>query len=171
MADKGERLAVFVSCPATLTDSQIEARELILRELDERPIGIIRIERSDYMEVPWEQLRQTISNADGVVVFGFRQLHVATGEWRPGTDEARAIAGWYSTPWSQIEAGLAIMAELPVLAIADPELTDGVFSSDVWGDGVFGLTLHMENGDWAFSAQVFESWLAAVSARAVQTHR
>lgn len=157
-----ERPQVFVSSPATLTDAQAAAKNVILNELERQQIGTIRVERSQYARTPWEQLRTAISRSDGALVFGFRQLYVATGEWRPDTEEARSGAGRYATAWNQIEAGPAIMARLPVLVTQDPEVTDGVFSPDVWGDQVFGLP-QLDAGERTSTfLAVFGAWVSAV---------
>ena len=55
------------------------------------------------------------------------------------------------------------MARVPVLVAGDAEVTDGVFSQCVWGECVFGFTLH--SGP-AVRSKVFERWAAAVCARA-----
>lgn len=121
------------------------------------------IHRRHYTPVPWQQLRDAVASAHGVVVCGFGQLHVTAGEWRPGTEEARPAQEWYATPWNQIEAGLAIMARVPLLVTANGQLSDGVFSTDVWGDCVFGVPAHA-----ATSArnEVLDRWATAVLARA-----
>ena len=133
-----------------------------MRELDARDMETFTIERSQYTSVPWQQLRDAVASAHGVVVCGFGQLHVIAGAWRPGTDEARHAHEWYATPWNQIEAGLAIMARVPVLVTADGEVTDGVFSADVWGDCVFGLSAH---SDTLARNEVLARWAAAVVTR------
>lgn len=154
---------VFVSCPAELTIEQQTARRDVVRELHDRQIETFILNRTQYETIPWQQLRHVVASADGVVVFGFGQLHVIAGEWRPGTTEARPAAEWYPTPWNQIEAGLAIMASVPVLVTGDIEVTDGVFSPDIWGDCVFGLPMH---SDPPLRRRVVDRWATAVRARA-----
>jgi hypothetical protein len=153
---------VFVSSPATLTDTQAIAQSTVLDELGQREMRTVRLQRSQYAPTPWNQLRTAVAHSDGAVVFGFRQLHIETGEWRPETGETRSGDGWHATSWSQIEAGLAIMASLPVLVTADPEVTEGVFAPDVWGENLFGVR-HDRIGQWETSSlEAFEAWTAAV---------
>ena len=144
---------------------QSTARTALLRELDDRQMDTFGLGRDDYAPVPWEQLRRAVTTADGVVVLGFRQLHVALGEWRPGTSEARTAAAWYPTPWTQIEAGMAVMADVPALVVADAEVGDGIFAPDVWGGRVFGLPA---SADAAARREILDAWAAAVSARALR---
>jgi hypothetical protein len=63
------------------------------------------------------------------------------GEWPTETDEAAAPAHWWPTPWNDLEAGLAIMASIPVLVAAEEGIQEGVFSSDTWGGNVRGCRL------------------------------
>ena len=148
-----------------MTEMQSITRAALLRELNDRQIDTFRLDRDDYAPVPWGQLRRAVMTADGAVVLGFRQLHVTLGEWRPGTSEARTPAAWYPTPWTQIEAGMAVMAEVPVLVVADAEVSDGVFAPDVWGGRVFGLPA---GADETARREVLDAWAAAVSARVLR---
>lgn len=159
---------VFVSSPTTLKDVHASAQRRVLDELAKRKMRAVRLERSQYAPTPWDQLRTIVARSDGAVVFGFPQLHVEDGEWRPDTAETQSAAGRYATPWNQIEAGLAIMAGVPVLVSADARVSEGVFSPDVWGEGVFGLR-QGEDGDWdGSSAEALEAWSAAVAERALR---
>jgi hypothetical protein len=66
------------------------------------------------------------------VVFGFGELNVADGQWRPRTaDEAKVGGQAYPTAWCQIEAGMAVMFNLPLLLVAEPKLNSGVFKSSL----------------------------------------
>jgi hypothetical protein len=129
---------------------------------------MLSVERSQYVNAPWDQLRTSLARADGAIVFGFRQLHMAAGDWRPDTPEARSAAGWYPTAWNQIEAGLAIMARVPVLLTPDPDVTNGVFAADVWGDNVYGFPRPSANGDLDFTDVAFTRWAEAVREQALR---
>jgi hypothetical protein len=157
---------VFVSSPAILTNTQAVSQTMVREELAQRGIVTTHLERARYSGRPWQQLRLAISDVDGAVVFGARQLHILVGEWRPDTDEARSCSGWHATAWNQIEAGLAIMARVPVLAAPDEGVTEGIFSSDVWDDQVFGLHHPFTAEHTTLSSEMFEAWIAAVMVHA-----
>lgn len=134
----------FVSRPGALTrEQELTCREWLdaIRALGIEPVGLTRAE---YDPTPWRQLSEAIRSADGALVFGFRQLEVVDGRWREGTPEASASERWWATPWNSLEAGLAIMAGRPLLVAADDGVGEGIFSPDVWGSGVYGLSLGAE---------------------------
>lgn len=158
---------VFVSRPAALTSAQ--------QALDSAwsggitGLGFIRtgVIRSEYDAPPWQQLRAAVRDAHGVVVLGFRQLLVKSGWQRPGTPEARPAAGWYASPWNHLEAGLAIMAELPVLVAVEAPVSGGLFSSHVWGDHVYGVDIGVwSRGVDAAAESSIAAWSRAVRAEA-----
>jgi len=130
---------VFVSRPAVLSPQQGASCDSWLSALTELGLEPFGLARAVYDAAPWEQLRDAIRAADGALVLGFRQLEVSDGEWRSATSEAAPPARWWATPWNELEAGLAIMASIPVLVAAEEGIEEGVFASDVWGDGVYGF--------------------------------
>jgi hypothetical protein len=50
-------------------------------------------------------------------------------------------AGWWTSSWLHLEAGMAVALGLPVLVAADAGVEEGVFSSDVWSGQVHGTAL------------------------------
>jgi hypothetical protein len=84
-----------------------------------------------------------MESASAVVVFGFRQMWVESGVWRPGTlEQAETAPVHWTTPWVQIEAGMAAARRLPLLVVAEDGVTEGAFGGDVWREPVFGTALH-----------------------------
>ena len=155
---------VFVSRPAVLSREQKSSCHNWLRALTVLGFEAIALDRAAYDPVPWEQLRHTIRSADGALILGFRQLKVIDGQWRPETDEAAPPAHWWATPWNEVEAGLAIMATIPVLVAAEEGIEEGVFSSDVWGSDVYGFSLGAELEP---TPPPVAAWAEAVRARAL----
>lgn len=132
---------VFVSRPAVLSQEQDLRCQRWLRHLGLLGFEPFALDRGCYDAVPWDQLRAAVREADGVLVLGFRQLHVNQGVWRPETSECRAAARWWGTPWNQIEAGLALTAPLPVLVAPEDGVAEGVFCPAAWGGNLFGVNL------------------------------
>ena len=65
---------VFLGVPAVLTASQRPYLEKWLEWLDVQALNIIRLERNAYGQEPLHALTKLISQADGLIVLGFRQL-------------------------------------------------------------------------------------------------
>jgi hypothetical protein len=133
---------VLLSCPALLTNDQNKVLDLWTRDLGLGGLAIERLSRQRYAHEPWQQLRSEVNRIDGLVACGFRQLGVLTGHWRARTEEERDAMGWHwTTPWVQIEVGMAAMAGAPILAVPEPGVSEGIFSVDVWTGLVFGATM------------------------------
>ena len=132
---------VFVSRPAVLSRGQNAHLQEWLRQLELLKFDSVTLDRASYDVPPWDQIRGAIKGADGLLILGFRQLHVSEGLWRPGTIESRDAALWWATPWNHIEAGLGLMAGVPVLVAREAGVTEGVFSRDAWGGHLFGVRL------------------------------
>lgn len=160
---------VFVSKPGLLTPEQDSAQYRTMRALEVSGLTVLDLDRAQYSAIPWQQLRELIGRADGAVVLGFRQISVKTGTWRKGTVEAGPAAGWYPTAWNQLEAGLAVMAALPVLVMSEPGIDDGVFSPDVWGGDVYGLDPANVDRFPDLSQHVYGHWVEAVHQHAIRT--
>jgi hypothetical protein len=132
---------VFVSRPAVLSREQNAHFQEWLRHLELLNFDSVTLDRDSYDVPPWDQIRSAIKRADGLLVLGFRHLHVSEGVWRPGTIESRHAALWWATPWNHIEAGLGLMAGVPVLVAHEAGVTEGVFSRDAWGGDLYGVRL------------------------------
>jgi hypothetical protein len=161
---------VFVSSPTVLTRAQDATQRRVLREVERSGLAALYLDRTGYSVAPWRQLTQTIGKADGALVLGFRQMHVETGAWRPGTVEEGPAAGWYSTSWNQLEAGLVVMAGLPVLVLPEEGVRDGVFVPNLWDDNVYGVTMGT-SGPPTLSQDMFRDWVHAVHLHASTNHR
>lgn len=63
-----------------------------------------------------------------MVAFGFKQISIKEATFRPNTkDEQIWQNKWMSTPWNDIEVGMALMEGMPVLLIKNPMVDMGVF--------------------------------------------
>jgi hypothetical protein len=134
-------LCVFVSRPALLSRGQDARLRQWLRRLESLGLDPFTLDRDSYDMPPWDQMRTAIGGADGLLILGFRQLHVREGVWRPGTIESRTAADWWGTPWNHIEAGFGLMARVPVLVAHEAGVTEGIFCRDAWGGDLFGVRL------------------------------
>jgi hypothetical protein len=132
---------VFLGMPSIITARQQPYLEQWLRWLDDQALEVVRLERDAYARDPWPRLTELLSRVDGVALLGFRQLDVRTAIWRPDTKEEVPAAGWWTSPWLHLEAGIAVALGLPVLAAPEDGVTEGVFSPDVRTGGVHGAAL------------------------------
>jgi len=154
------RPVVIVSRPSVLSASQehmCACWELAIAAIGFRVSGL---HRCQYETDPWGQLQHLMERADGLLALGCRQLLVKSGVWRLGTPEEDVPASDWTSPWLQIEAGMAIMAGVPVLVVPERSVTEGVFAPDTWVDLVFGVSTGTEP-----SRGIPDEWATAVVKR------
>ena len=124
---------IFLSKPGILDARQqhlvASARNLI----ESRGFEAVELRRGDYDACNVvSKLNKMIVECSAVIVFGFRSLYVSQGEHRLGTDdycEVKSLS--LSTPWNQIEAGMAVSLGKMVMLVHDNEVSDGIFDPSV----------------------------------------
>jgi len=173
------KIPVFVSCPTSLSPAQDEARQIILRFLDDFDLELRALGRSDYpAELPLREVLVIARHCAGGVILGFEQFRATAGMWNPGrTEEPRKERLLkanefvpFPTPWNQLEAGILFGLGLPMLifteCIGDHCISGGVFdkgATDVFVNKVPSTALPRD--EEAPLKHVFLKWHARVSAR------
>ena len=123
-----KNLKVFISKSNSLSLEQKNRYELLLTLLNKR-VEIETLERIDYQPFgALGNISSQIASCSGLVLIGFEQVKIQEGEYRVNTDEHKELNGTcFSTPWNQVEAGMAAMIGLPILVLADEGISEGVF--------------------------------------------
>lgn len=133
---KGDGLngTIFFSMPSVMN----KADELLTKDYQrvfEQDLGyqVHYYVRDDYPCFgQLNKVREKIMSAKGMVVFGFKQTILQDATYRPGTsNEENWRNRWLSTPWNEIEVGMALMKGMPILLIKDPEIEMGVFDKNL----------------------------------------
>ena len=132
---------VFLSRPTALSKRQRSTFCSWSLALEQRGLELRALSRNEYVPDPWASLRERLGAVEGVVIFGFRQLEAVTRAFCSDTFDQREPPTALASTWTQIEAGLAISADLPVLALAERGVSDGVFDPATWGTQVIGHEL------------------------------
>jgi hypothetical protein len=153
---------VFLSKPGLLDDEQRQFIDSIISMLDKQNFVSEVLERSEYPKSgTLAEVRRLIGGCNGIIIFGFHQLNVQNGTWRPGTVEETPITDMYlSTPWNQIEAGMAVMRGLPILLVCPPAVADGIFKLDN-DRHIFRVALPIDENPGSFEKR-FAEWCDAV---------
>jgi hypothetical protein len=129
---------VLVCAPSVRTQPQQATYDAWCESLRGRKFHIRALRREHYAKSPWHQLADLMRHVDGVVLLGFRQMEISAGLWRGGTSETAAVNTVWTSPWMQVEGGMAIASELPVLAVAERGVCEGIFAPENWTANVFG---------------------------------
>ncbi len=149
---------IFLGAPSILTLDQQTKLEQWVVWLEGQSFQVIRLGRDGHGEDPWHTLPQLLSHVDGVVLLGFRQLDARNAVWRPDTKEEALSSSWWTSPWLQLEAGMAVALALPVLVASEVGVKEGVFDAEVWNGRVNGVEL-------STPGTATDDWLNAVRER------
>ena len=137
------RPTVFISKPGTLNVLQQELVRQVIGILADEDIDATTVERGNYPSVgAMSEVRRVLRGCSGALIIGFRQLEVARGTWRSGTQEARTVEDVaLPTAWNHVEAGMAAMAGLPMLFLVEHGVIGGLFELGDVGHCVTAIDL------------------------------
>lgn len=126
-------MKVFLSRPTNLSESN----QLVTNELDiflkNRNIETVTIGANTFTnDSPMVAVKSEMSDCVGAIILGFPQTHIKKGILKHDTTEACEIINKkLPTPWNQIEAAIAFAFDLPMLLIADNDISGGVFDPGI----------------------------------------
>jgi hypothetical protein len=132
---------IFLSRPSLMSPEQEMAAGRWSRSLQRMGMEQIAPLIGYVGDTLWTTLRRNLEVADGALILGLGQLRIDEGCWRPDTVAPTDPPKWWPTPWNHVEAGMAIMAGLPLLVIRENGVAGGVFDSCEWTDGIYGADL------------------------------
>ncbi|MER5912938.1 hypothetical protein ABT124_21170 [Streptomyces sp. NPDC001982] len=156
-----EPVRIFLGAPSILTQDQQTTLKQWTVWLEDQSFRVVRLGRDGHGDDPWHTLPRILARVDGVVLLGFRQLDARHSVWRPDTDEEAPSSRWWTSPWLQLEAGMAVALALPVLVAPEDDVEEGVFDPEVWNGQVNGAEL-------STPGRAADDWLDAVHARRVR---
>lgn len=154
---------IFFSMPGIMG----KAEELVTKEykriLEEKGFDVIYYIRDNYPKYgQLNKIRESITKASGIIAFGFKQINIISGVLRPNTcEEEKLESSWLSTPWSDIEVGMAMMLGLPILLIHDIDITQGVFDNKLNECFIGKINLDLDTR-LIERNPIFENWLNKV---------
>src|ERR1051325_4804934 len=142
-APVARRPKVFISKPGTLNVLQQELVRQVVGILADEDIDATTVERGNYPNVgAMSEVRRVLRGCSGAVIIAFRQLEVAKGTWRSGTEETRSVEDVaLPTAWNHVEAGMAAMAGLPMLFLVERGVIGGLFELGDVGHSVTAIDL------------------------------
>src|SRR5207247_1367342 len=108
---------------------QKECIAFLESRLKEKNISMQFLERPDYSQFgALPEVHRIMKNCTGIIIYGFKQGEIYEGIWRSGTSEEKTIKNiLLSTPWNQIEAGMASVLDLPILVLTQRGIGGGIF--------------------------------------------
>ena len=121
---------IFFSMPGCMTKEQ----ELLTKEYKRilgKQFNVIYYYRDIYPGFgQFNQVRQSILKSHAMVAFGFKQINIEKGIYRPDTPEEESLNNkWMPTPWNELEIGMGLMKGLPILLVKDAGIDSGAFNN------------------------------------------
>lgn len=120
---------IFFSMPGSLSKSDEYLTQYfkeLMNNLGYKPVYYTRDHYPKSSQL--SKIRREIDNSVGVIAFGLKQIQIDLGVARPELPMETNLSGhWLPTPWNDIEVGMAVMKELPVLLVKDDDIDNGVF--------------------------------------------
>lgn len=124
---------IFFSMPGVLAKEDEIITKNYKEFLEKNGYKVIYYKRDDYPHYgQLSQVKEAISRSVGMIAFGFKQIKISIGKYRPGTCEEEDWTNkWLSTPWNEIEVGMGLAIGMPILLVHDPIINDGVFDDSL----------------------------------------
>lgn len=122
---------IFFSMPGLLNKEDEVITKNYKEFLEKNGYEVIYYNRDDYPRFgQLNRVKEAINQSTGMIAFGFKQIEISNGKYRPGTnDEKEWKNRWLSTPWNEIEVGIGLAVGMPILLVHDPIISDGVFDN------------------------------------------
>lgn len=109
------------------------------------------------------QIKASIEKCAAMIAFGTKQTFIKEGVFRSGMSGERSINdSWLSTPWNEIEVGMATMIGLPILLVKDDDIEDGIFDDVISESFIFTLTSKTDVKELDRN-QTFTAWLSKIA--------
>lgn len=124
---------IFFSMPGCMTKEQELLTKEYRRILETRNFKVLYYYRDIYPGFgQFNKVRQSILESQAMVAFGFKQINIEKGVYRPNTSEKEELSDkWMPTPWNELEIGMGLMKGLPILLVKDDGIDSGAFNKDL----------------------------------------
>lgn len=123
----GGHKTVFFSMPGSLTASEEALILFYQKVLEDKGIDVKYYKRDHYpKDSQLTKVKESIQQSDAMIAFGLKQIEIKSGRLNPDRKDYQEDL-WLPTPWNEIEVGMGVMANLPVLLVRDDKVEIGVF--------------------------------------------
>lgn len=128
---KGKK--IFFSMPGIMFKEDELITKSYKEYLEKRGFEVIYYQRDNYPRFgQLNRVKEAIKHSTGMIAFGFKQIEIYKGKYRPDTIEELSWENkWLSTPWNEIEVGIGLSVGIPILLVHDPSITYGVFDDEL----------------------------------------
>lgn len=135
---------VFISHPSPYNKYQEKFLLLIEQELKSHSLNPINLGRKNYnYKSPLKPIKDIMDTCSGAIIIGLERHHSLIGYERESSKtEKELIHKYTSSPWIQIESGMAYQAGLPILILKEDKLhSEGILDPQISDSFVFEFEL------------------------------
>ena len=121
--------SVFFSMPGCLSKYDEVLTKDYKKILEDKGYDVIYYQKDDYPQFgQFNRIRQSIKEASAMIAFGLKQVNIKDGVYHPDTTKQTSLKNkWLPTPWNELEVGMGLMNDLPILLVKDPAIDSGIF--------------------------------------------
>lgn len=124
---------IFFSMPGCLSKKDEILTKDYKKILEDKGFDVIYYQKDDYPQFgQFNKIRQSILDSSGMIAFGLKQINIKDGVYHPDTNQEVQMADkWLPTPWNELEVGMGLMNNLPILLVKDPVIETGIFDKSL----------------------------------------
>ena len=120
---------IFFSMPGTMTKADELVTTAYRDYLEKNGFDVLYYKKDNYPEFgQFTRIKESVMESSAMIVFGFKQVKIGHGKYYPGTAIEHEVNEKYlPTPWNELETGMALARNLPILLVKDPSIETGIF--------------------------------------------
>ena len=154
---------VFISHPTPYTKHQKEFLALVENLLKENNFNPINLGKNNWdFRSPLKPIKELMSSCKAAIVIGLERHHSYIGyEKEDSKDSKELIHKYSSSPWIQIEAGMAYQAGLPLLILKEKKVyAEGILDPQISDSFIFEFEISNEHRQLTPELnQIIFSWM------------
>lgn len=154
---------IFISHPTPFSKNQKNFLNLIEKELKLHGLSPINLGKNNWsFKSPLKPIKELMDTCLAAIIIGLERHHSLIGYEKEGSKDSKEIIHKYSSsPWIQIEAGMAYQRELPIMILKEGKVFgEGILDPQISDSFVFEFDLKkMQKGLSSELKEMILSWV------------
>jgi len=163
-------IEVFISHPTPCNKEQMGLLKLIDDKLEKHGLNPVNLGKKNWnYKKPLEPIKKLMSECKGAIIVGIERHHSFIGYEKEiatkKSDKIELIHKYTSTPWVQIEAGMAYQAGIPLLILKEKKIhPEGILDPNNSDSYVFEFEIEKNWKKLSLEmVMILESWIDELS--------
>ena len=159
--NKKQSKTIFFSMPGSMSKSDEITISAYLNYITKLGFDVLYYNRDTYPRFgQLSQIKLAMEKSVALIAFGTKQTLIKQGTYRPGmVGEYNIENSWFSTPWNEIEVGMAVMRGIPILLVKDTDIEMGIFDNVLSESFILTLDSHTDTKELDRNP-VVKDWLS-----------